>query len=523
MINELLQSKLLPLIAALAVFIGLTFVLPATQSHVLKNLEPYPDGLFYVLPAWRLTQGMSFTVSHQNLFTIPARILPLYSLLLIPAYFLTSDPAAFYLTNVALGVLGISGLYLLLRRWQLSNVAVYFGVFTYIAHLTVIWLPSVPMAENLGLTLFIWTLVGVAGTLKHWWQVSWVSLAVGLLVLIKYNFVGVAVVLSLFLFHRLYSQRQYRFIGLAMSWSAVLLGIWLAYQYSLSFNPLSVFNEGVAETTGAVVSTPFYSLSYVSHNLWSYLSSLIGKPSQLLWVTVTFSNLGIFILFLTGTVLNIRTNTDLRSKSWLLIALFLSQFLLIAAFYMADTRYLILSLPLLAIGVSLFAQRFQTILARLAVTIVLVSLIFQQRTLIRQVLAANLGGRSHAWQYEAVKIIETSITDTYSEKSYVITALPPLLFDIYTRPVYRILPLSLDQEFLDKQEYVWGSDVDYQHLLDYYSLLLEQGQTVYVSAAYLTAESRFSTDFEAIVNRFNLELVAAGCLDTCNMYRMHLK
>ncbi len=144
-----------------------------------------------------------------------------------------------------------------------------------------------------------------------------------------------------------------------------------------------------------------------------------------------------------------------------------------------------------------------------------------QISLFKEIISFNVLHRSTAWQYQAIKQFDLYFLDKSDVK--IITALPPFLVDAYQETEYRVLPLSQSQEFLQKKELVWGTDVPYENLMEGYITWLKQSKRLFISNAYITHQQSVIEDYEAYKTQFDLELVSSGCLDACNIYELHLK
>ena len=142
---------------ALLIFFAGTFTLLDTGRHFSFNLEPYPDGLFYTVPAWNFVHGEGFSMQFKE-SVINTTVQPLYSLLMIPLYALFPTSVVFYALNVLLGFITLCFMYLFIQENTRSKWAVYLvAVFAILP--AIVWLPAVPMAENLLLpltTVILW-------------------------------------------------------------------------------------------------------------------------------------------------------------------------------------------------------------------------------------------------------------------------------------------------------------------------------------------------------------------------------
>jgi hypothetical protein len=250
---------------------------------------------------------------------------------------------------------------------------------------------------------------------------------------------------------------------------------------------------------------------------------LIGTQTNLLWLKYPLTTIGITAFFIIGNLYLLFKKRSEESLLWLL--LFLAQFPILLVFYVIDARYIILSLPLLTIGtIHVMEKVKQKKLLYIFLTLAIVLQLLSQLSFFKYLVATNALSRSRAWQYEAVKVLNTQFTSaSQMKKPYVITALPPLLVDLYSNHHYELLPLSSTQEFADKKQFVWGSDINYENLTETYTKLLSQGNQVFVSNAYLTSQYEFTAHFDELKKYFVLTEAAEGCVGTCNVWKVELK
>lgn len=503
---------------AILSFVVITFRWPSSDHHFSLNLEPYPDGLFYVVPAWNAAHGREMRFSFQELSPIKPSVLPLYSLFLAIGYVIISHPAAFYLVNVLMGIVSLLCLLWTLRSLKVPILSQVLGTLVYLSHGLVYWLPTVPMAENLGLMLMS---LGVLSSTKLRQSISgkWImgaSIAGVALLFTKYTFALPGAMLVGYVGWCLLRQRAWKWLGVVVCVCLVAVGLFAVYQVNIGFNPLNVVRNLDQEST-VISKTVFYSFSYIQKNIQAYTGILGGQPTHFLWLVTPFTQGILVFLALTGFCLKIWRGQD-QSWAWFLTLSFLAQFPVLLIFYVVDSRYLILSIPLIAVGVAVASgeiSRHQWLMTG----IIGGSLIFfwsQQYHLGKSLIGANWLNRSEAWQYRAVKLVEKHVP----AGSTVISVLPPHLFELYAHQPYSILPLSMHQEFMEKKQMVWPDLLNTGDLLSEYERQVSSGSPLYITQAYLSAEAIFQGEWQQLQERFDLELVAEGCDQTCNIYRL---
>jgi hypothetical protein len=551
------------LFVALVVFALLQLSSFFQPHHSLQNLEPYPDGLLYSLSAHNLAQGRGMYLSYAD-SSLPHWVPPLYTLTLTLGYLVSAEPTTFVLVNTLLALATISLIYLITLRTTKNQAAALLGTGAYLAHAYIWWLPSLPMSENLSLFLFV---AGIASLTifnkPPLLKLLTTGIIAGALVFTRYAALGPALGLVLSALganYRSLSKQQLLILG-----GLALLGTGV---FSLAVsNPLTLVVAML--TTHAGAENTFYSLGFITPNLWQFAGSLVGRAAPFLWQTTPLSSifLSVWLVFSSGLA---KKFVALRSETRLLTVLFLAQLPLQLIFYVADSRYIIYSLPLIALAVGWsFTLLSKRVVARILLPffVVLIGLhTLTQLGLFKEVIASNLFGRSTAWQVEAIRQFDqvfeqeqlsdsrsnfaittsTGATDRVGsniladKQIFLITALPPFLVDAYTTGDYQVLPLSVHQEFLAKGEWVWGSATDPERWLSsppelrnphynteslylLFDNLLLENNTLYISNAYITHLRSVTADYQALNSRYSFEKISTGCQEACNLLQLTQK
>jgi hypothetical protein len=514
-----------PLVFGIGVYCALTFVNPFSTKHILFNLEPYPDALFYVNSAMQFASTGSLDVSYHG-YTMNPRITPIYTLVLAAGYFFLHGAQLFYVTNVVLGIGSLCCLFFCLRALTKKTSLIWLGMFLYLIHGYIFWLPSLPMAENAVLFFFLATL---AAALQFMKSRPWiVAIGIGVLFLTKYTLIGPVIIFGLFLIWKLWQKKQWQRLLLSGAILLLSVGAYLFSQYHIHFNPLSQFTPTNFNQPSSVSGLVFYSVQFFVPNGVAYLKILFGFREHFLWMTFPFTTFGICVFFVIGEIVLFWKKRNEMSAFFLL--LFFSQFPILLIFYVVDARYSILSIPLIALGVAHVLEHLSLKKSQKKLLCVLLGLaifwqLFSQVGFAKYLIATNTLGRSVAWQYEAVQVANHFFSGgpSVNEKPILITALPPLFVDAYSNQNYTLLPLSPTQEFANKKQYLWGSDIDYQNLISTYENLLQSNRQLYVSNAYLSSQHEFQVYFDTVQAYFNLEKIQDGCLGTCNIWRVEEK
>jgi hypothetical protein len=487
------------------------------QSHFFYNLEPYPDGLLYTVAARNLAIGNGLTFAWEQ-GTVPVWTPPLYALVLAPLYLFTDEISLFYLVNIGLGLLCIYFLYKAAKKLSQDRLVPLLVVVTYLGHGYVLLLPSLPLSENLSLTLTAAVLYFVAGKPQPKQYLLALVSGIGL-VLSRYAALFTTVFVVSYLFIELWVLKYRRMlvfsIGLALV-SALMLGLFLS---AADQQPWTLITFFVRESLQGGF---YYNPANLIPNTIFYSGALLGQPARFLWYLEPLTSPVVSILFALASWDFIKSKKNFRLGLFSLGFLF-SQLVLLLGFHASDSRYLVTVLPLFSLLVPYFIlfDRKMYKAKLLLIALMLLSLAVSQRDLYKQVLVANILGRTEAWQYQAIKSFDVFFEDKPS--ATLVTALPPYLVDVYRKTQYEVAPLSQSQEFIHKKQYIWGPDIEYTDLVAGYKKSLTAGKKLYVSNAYITHSHLVVTDFERFKVEFNLKEVTTGCDNACNLYELTLK
>lgn len=487
-----------------------------STHHILYNLEPYPDGILYALSARNFALGKGFHLVYEGNIT-PVWVPPLYSSVLIPFYIALPPAQTFYLANSFLGAATITLLFYLLWKCTKSVLSSAAAVVFYLSHALIFWLPTVPMTENLTPLLLIAALMAIfiEKPSKFWIVVSALA-AVGL-GMTRYAAVPITLVLLALLTQKILFINKNKLLFQLGAVAALLL-------LALELTPFKPLTTLIQQGSHIFLQGMYYNVRFIVPNSISYIQSLMGISHHFLWLQTPLTTGFLLIPCLVFWLYNIiKGSQGDRFQAWALLLIFLSQFPLLLIFYSVDERYAILCVPLLAITGGLlharYVKNFFGFTSGIFFGIVLLQLIMQ-RSLYQEIIANNILHHSRAWQYESIQQFNQFFAQ--HPRALVITALPPHLVDAYQTTSYQLLPLSKNQEFLHKGEWVWKQTYQSENLESLYTKLLKEGQELYITNAYITHQQTVTNDFERYKTLFNIEEVKQGCLSACNIYKLSL-
>ncbi len=524
-VKPILLYPLTPIV--LTVLLWLMLTVPALfHAHVMSNLEPYPDGLFYVGKALTFARTGEFVLSYGDsklVGTVP----PLYPLILIPVFFIFQQVPFFLLTNVLLGIGLILTVAFVLKQMEMSPIVIWLALMLLLLHGYFLWLPTLPMAENLALPLFVSMLAMLIQNKRRWWSIVIAVIIALCLVMTKYAYVLSATMFPTILFIQLAIEKKFKQIVWLLGCGSVVVGAGLLWFNYLHIRPWElILSHGFDKKWFTGIT--YYSFSYWKTNTWFYFSTLVGAPTRFLWYTQPLTSLWISLAGVIGLIMGYKsTKPKVRRAAIMVFIMTVTYFPVFLLFYVYDARYVLPLIPLIIVAAvivvqSLIDQR-KTVAAVLLGSWLIVSSLLSQKVLYKQVIGSNWLGRSQAWQYEAVKHFSNFFSSYPDDRAAVLTALPPYLIALYEQPSYRVLPLTGKQNFIRLQKEVWGKDVVFDRYEVWLKQQLELGTNLYISNAYVGNDRNQQTAFESYFQRFTVIKIQEGCLGGCTLYQLKLK
>ncbi len=138
----------------LVIFLLLLAKNPFSQRTLIPNFEPYPDTIHYVNAAQSLVRGHGLAIWREGR-SLQTSVPPLYSLFLTPLFFIHNDPRVFFFTNIILALFSFLFFYLIIKKITKNQIIQSIALFLYTTNYFFYWYPSLAMAENLTLFLFM--------------------------------------------------------------------------------------------------------------------------------------------------------------------------------------------------------------------------------------------------------------------------------------------------------------------------------------------------------------------------------
>lgn len=513
------------LIICVAIYLVLAYKNPFGLRSTLSNLDPFPDTLFYSIPAWNLVHGNGLKMSVFGI-EIYRVVPPAYGLFLAPFFKIFEDVRSFYFANILLGLITILFFCLSVKKIFKNDFLVLFLGFFLVTNFYFYMVSSILMAENISIavvSIIFYLLIDEKMTLLR--NILFTFLVV-LLGLIKFSNV---ILIPIFLcFHGLkilFSQLKKKD---KVIYLLVIVLISIGYILYLKLSGILSHQINTNPDIG-------FSTKYFYKNIGFYLSTLFGGDTKYLW------SKNIFIVRLLSNLSLIGLCIGLAKKQYRKIAMvifltILGVIIFMSFFYYPDARYIQLIYPLflLPIGflVNLFLKKNNFCFGLILSGLIIVSYLFISKQSfsskepliisLKKQIGLNLKHIEDPWSYLAVKEFN-NFFDKKDSSQYLATFLPPFYVNYFYNGNYKYLPLSKKQEFSDGvKDFV--NKFYPGELIELYKTLLNQGNKVYFSNFYVTANfNSWNPSLEEVKKEFNFELVKEGCYQTCNIYELSLK
>lgn len=547
---------------------------PFSERTLIPNFEPFPDALYYVSSARNFLMGQGLVVGRENR-NFNAPIPPLYSLSFVPAYIINIDPRMFYFSNVVMSLISFLIFYRILILLKINKLISSFLLFLYVSNYFLYWLPTIAMAENLTIPLFLGSVLLLLSKTSPLNTVLFAFLGVGLYAT-KYASIPLTATFLTAYFLKLYIEWRSKKINLKYIYIFILSVIifsaaFFTYEeitkgtspvHSLKIFITSLGKETSVKNLPVVVSStdivssssatptayipsmatpaatpvsssdPWFSFDYIKFNIGHYFNSITGGSERFLWDYTPLVPKLIGIGGILGILLGLFIKR-LRILSAVLAVTLFGSILFMSTLYTYDMRYIVTAIPSLILGFGILLNeifrryKLKLLGSGLIFLIVLASIFYGATNFIRikSQISLNLRYAETPWYYVSIlKMNEYFTKDKIiqNKKPVVISALPPYLVDFFDNSNYTLLPLSYDQEFRNIKEVVWGSN-DYSNLPKLYEKYLIEGYDVYVERYGLGNESYTNRDYDTIFFLFNTKLVFSGCYEQCNIYKISLK
>lgn len=540
-----------PLVLASAVLFVLLFKNPYNTRTLIPNFEPFPDTFHYVTVArcflergeWHLCRG---GIQHELPGAKPS-VPQAYSLALIPGFIYNFDPRTFYYSNVVLSFVSLILLYAILRKSTNNQLIQLFTLAVSVSSYHVYWLPTLAMAENLLIPLYLLgtyllllskskkqlVAIGLVATAIYFTKYAYVPLSASLLL-----FGGIAILAA----QQKHFSKPRTFLKQTI-WDSVCMVIPVvvllpfSHNFSNSLKLLTNLITPKAESGSQASGTgSYFSMQTANKYFPDYLAIYLGKPARFLWdVRPWFSQL-IGIGGVLGLFSGLMTSKLLLLAGFLLVSN-LAQAAFMSTFYAFDSRYIYSGFFAVLIGFALLLDHISTRkllhvkLKKFTVTPVVLSIVLvgvcsvlvllPKITPVKSQVAINLKYAETPWWYLSILEYNSFFANKREEQPQLITLTSPFMVDYFSNNTYTVLPFDEQQDFNGQKANVWGISED-QLLVDTFQQKLENGESLYIANYGVEATDRFRSTFAQYQETFLLDKVHEGCYNLCNIYQVSL-
>ncbi|GIK83852.1 MAG: hypothetical protein BroJett025_04740 [Patescibacteria group bacterium] len=473
-------------------------------------------------------------LSDQSIEGIKAEVPPAYPFTLAIGYLINNDVRTFYFINILLALFSLLLLYKISQNFFKNKYITTFILFLYVTNYFSYWYPTLAMAENLLVPLFLLSiLILQQKKLSITTSVFAGVLAAGFYAT-KYAYAPLTVTFPILYILKVWNENKSlkersRLILSAAIPGALILGKLVGVVELIGvLNEVSNGSLDKNSSTTVTSGNSYFSINYFTKNIGEYSHALVGKSQRFLWDNTPLTERWIALPGIFGLLINLRKKQFIYAKVWLIIAVIV-QLLFMSTFYVVDIRYLYHLLPILLLGFGFFLQHLYATLFKDKIlffsflsTLLLIYAV-TNFTRLKSVIMVNLKYNETPWNYLAQNELNSYFdnlkeTDT---KPILVTLDAPFFTDNYSNNTYTTLPLNEKQDFNGNMKEVWGSN-NYINLLELYKTKITNGDNLYVTNYRINASDSFQKSYKTISEKFQLKQVHSGCYNLCNIYKLEL-
>src|SRR3989344_3702208 len=148
------HKEVVVLLGCTVLFLLLIFKDPFSERTLIPNFEPNPDTLFYIVKPLNFLKGEGFNFSREGRLAYNLTP-PLYSIALIPFFAINPDPRMAYFANIFLSLISVGLFFLIVKKITNNIWLTCLVLFLYITNYFLYFMPTLVMAENLILPLYL--------------------------------------------------------------------------------------------------------------------------------------------------------------------------------------------------------------------------------------------------------------------------------------------------------------------------------------------------------------------------------
>lgn len=510
---------------------------PFSERNLISNFEPFPDTFHYVTTSRCFLSGEGWTICREGRKISPA-VPPLYGISLLPFLLVLTDARVFYFANVFFLLASFGLLVLIFRKLKIPDWVQLLSLGLFVTTYQIYWFPSLAMAENLLIPLVLIAVYLLLEKKLTPFQIVLAGFVTTGVYATKYSALGIVPILAICFLYKIWTQYKKRqtkikFSLLFLSIAGIIFLIADRFQLVNIVLPLvqSWFAPQAGGESTEVGNTASWWLSpqFFVNNLIFYLKGIVGESVPVLWERKPlFPWLLSWFTLLTSVFSLYHKQTRIFALT--LLALIILPVVPLSFFYAPNFRYILYIVPLLVILLSLNITTLSKLAtpAWLKILVIFLFISFTGITFIQRLqpvkyqLLLNAKYAETPWWYLSVKQTEeyfTAHSNNSPERRVLITAISPFLYDYFQRSEVQLLPLSLDHDFRQNRQELWG-EYEYSNLIDLYSTFLDDGRELYVMNYGIGNEIPRQQDWQRIQENFELELIQEGCFGSCNLWKL---
>ena len=464
----------------------------------------------------------------------------------MPAFIVNYDARTFYFVNVVLAYISMILMYSILRKLTSRKLLQLLGVTMLITSYHFYWLPTLAMAENLLVPLYlasIWlllqkkskkqlVLLGLTASAIYFTKFAYVPLSASIVL----TAIGNSVIQA-----KNKSKKRWQRLGidLCVLLAPLLITLPFSHNFLSSLTMLNNVITGIFSRPGVTATTEsgasgYFSMATFPTYFLEYVKILLGKRARFLWdVRPWFSPLVAFMGIAGLSIASFKKKSRLAGVY--IIVSTLAQISFMATFYAFDSRYIysaffgVLISSILSVDFILSQLQKRTNIKRykksieLIVIIIFAVVVFAPAAVrVKSQIVINLKYAETPWWYLSISEYNAFFANKREEQPQLITLSTPFMIDFFANNTYTVLPFDEQQDFSNQRDNVWGIPKD-QTLMETYTQKLEAGENLYLADYGIQATGRFKSTFQNYTETFHIEKMQSGCFDLCNIYKVTLR
>lgn len=270
---------------------------------------------------------------------------------------------------------------------------------------------------------------------------------------------------------------------------------------------------GLCNNNGYIdYSTSFYSF------LLSFFMHLKNNPT-----TFYFLNMSLFIIGLISLYQRL-CNTTINKYAqffWLSLFVFIANMFEVQYYPLSDS--LLIFLIFTVVAITILSDIFKSQTYRRSYIYVFIFILFSLSTAFFSSSISDITIRfrnsADTYAYESIRYTDEFFSNKGIAQPRLITVMNPLYAQMYQLQNFSLLPLNETQLEAPKNKEVWSQAIS-SPLTQMYSNILSENQKLFMSDFGTQTDQESLHSIQEIKNNFDINYVALGCKETCNIYNI---